>query len=149
MLEHLDKVEASRCNFCCSRYKFKDISFLGTLFQFIKELFCERKSVLPIAFKFESHSYILHMLPRCISSTCIWFDFLLPNLKLFHFVKITVPLIYNFILALHNPYECSCGIPCEEIEYTAQVSYSEFPDDGAAKILKHNHAYNKSMEYQR
>ena len=55
----------------------------------------------------------------------------------------------NFFSESQNPFKCSCGIPCEEIEYTAQVSYSEFPDVGAAKILKHVHDYNKTMEYQR
>lgn len=74
--------------------------------------------------------------------SCIEFDF-----KIFsHCEK---HCSFHFLLASQNPFECSCGIPCEEIEYTTQVSFSEFPDDGAAKILKHNHAYNKSMEYQR
>ena len=38
---------------------------------------------------------------------------------------------------------------CEEMDYTTQVSYSEFPDDGVGKILKHRFVYNKRMEYQR
>lgn len=79
--------------------------------------------------------------------SCIEFDFLLAKVKIFsHCEK---HCSFHFLLASQNPFECSCGIPCEEIEYTTQVSFSEFPDDGAAKILKHNHAYNKSMEYQR
>ena len=49
----------------------------------------------------------------------------------------------------YNPFMCDCGVACEEIEYTTQVSYSEFPDDGVGKILKHAFGYNKSMEYQR
>ena len=48
-----------------------------------------------------------------------------------------------FISGSYNSSKCDCGVACEEIEYTSQVSYSEFPDDGIGKILKHRFAYNK------
>jgi len=54
-----------------------------------------------------------------------------------------------FLSASLNPATCDCGVACTEMEYSTQVSYSEFPDDGVGKILKHLFSYNKSMEYQR
>ncbi|XP_022780330.1 acid-sensing ion channel 2-like isoform X1 [Stylophora pistillata] len=48
-----------------------------------------------------------------------------------------------------NPYHCFCGLPCQAVGYRFQVSNSEFPDQGAAKILHERYGFNKSMEYQR
>ena len=61
----------------------------------------------------------------------------------------TGDICHVFLSASFNPVTCDCGAACEETAYTTQVSYSEFPDDGVSKILKHLFAYNKSVEYQR
>lgn len=58
-------------------------------------------------------------------------------------------LITCVLLESKNPFTCYCEAACEEIEYTCQISYSEFPDDGVGKIFKHLFAYNQTMEYQR
>ncbi|KAL9956703.1 hypothetical protein ACROYT_G038224 [Oculina patagonica] len=51
--------------------------------------------------------------------------------------------------ASFNPNDCSCALPCVEMDYTTQVSYSQFPDDGAGKILNYVHNYHNSIQYQR
>ena len=51
MLEYLDELEASRCNEFLAVVK---NSRILDLFQFTKELSCEKKPVLPFAFKFKS-----------------------------------------------------------------------------------------------
>lgn len=44
---------------------------------------------------------------------------------------------------------CECNVPCEEVEFATDVSYSEFPDEGIRKVLKHTFNYNDSIEHQR
>ncbi|XP_067044896.1 acid-sensing ion channel 2-like isoform X2 [Acropora muricata] len=48
-----------------------------------------------------------------------------------------------------NRRSCECNVPCEEVEFTTDVSYSEFPDEGIRKVLKHIFNYNDSIEHQR
>ncbi|KAJ7378340.1 hypothetical protein OS493_023593 [Desmophyllum pertusum] len=49
----------------------------------------------------------------------------------------------------YNPSKCSCGLPCVEMDYTTQISYSRFPDEGISKILRQRHAHTQSVQYQR
>ena len=53
------------------------------------------------------------------------------------------------ISASYNANDCSCELPCAEIDFTTEVSYSQFPNDGIAKVLEHLHHYNKTSRYQR
>jgi len=53
------------------------------------------------------------------------------------------------VSASYNSNDCSCELPCAELDYTTHVSYAQFPDDGITKVLKHLHDYNETSRYQR
>ena len=43
---------------------------------------------------------------------------------------------------------CDCPVPCNEIRYTTEVHYSQFPDAGSATVLQAQ-GVNVSFEYMR
>ena len=43
---------------------------------------------------------------------------------------------------------CDCSVPCNQTKYTAEVSYSKFPDIGTAEDFV-SKGYYHDIEYQR
>ena len=52
-----------------------------------------------------------------------------------------------FVASVHEK-ACGCQVPCAQIKYNTEVSYSKFPDRGTAETLISG-GYPEDEQYQR